>query len=224
MGSSAVEGLFGSFSHYLYKFQRPSYQGAIGKFRQKVHAFGVAHNHLFLVQIPHVKQQSGSAFTDMQYETISLFCHAASLPALNIMTSSYRENEAHYEVPYGISHEPVTLNFYGDSNMMIKSLFDQWYSSITNSRTMPDKIQGTNRLRFMDDYTADIDIIVLDKSTSAVYKMTLINAWPKSIGGIQLEASNTQIVSFPVQFSYERLEIMRIAEDNEMEGKQNNNG
>lgn len=218
MGSSAVEGLFGSFSHYLYKFDRPAYQGHIGKFRQKVHSYGVAHNHLFLVQIPYVNQTLGSGFTSIQHETLSFFCHAASIPALNVMTSSYRENEAHYEVPYGISYEPVTLNFYGDKNMVMKSLFDKWYTSITNSRAMQDFYVGHNRLSFMDDYTSDVQIIMLDKSTAEVYKATLKRAWPKSIGGVDLHAQNSEVVSFPVQFSYERLELERLGAPNELEG------
>lgn len=203
MGLNAVEGLFGSFSHYLYGITPEPNRGMVGKFINKINEAGVAHNHLFLATILYKGLQSE------EYDMLSLFCHSATLPSLNVMTGSYRENEAHYEVPYGISHEPVTLTFYGDANLKIKAVFDNWYNSITQSRAMNPN--GNNRLKFMDDFTCDIVLSVLDKSTQAVYSITLKGAWPKSVGGLDMSHQNTEVVSFPVQFVYERLEIITSA-------------
>lgn len=205
MASSAVEGLFGSFSHYIYAplFLPDKPQGGrLGEFVRTVHSRGVAHHHLFLVSIPYKE------FNSDIYNFISLFCHSASIPSLNVMTNHYRENEAHFEVPYGISYEPLTLTFYGDADMVIKALFDKWYHSITQSRTMPSSsTPGTNRMKFMDDFTCDVTVTILDKNEGKLYNVKLINAWPKSVGNIDLNSQNTDVVSFPVQFVYERLEI-----------------
>ena len=214
---SAVEGLFGSFSHYIYgaAFPDKPQGGRLGNFVRAVSAKGVAHHHLFLVSIPYKELDSE------QYEQISLFCHAASIPSLNVMTNHYRENEAHYEVPYGISYEPLTLNFYGDTKLVIKALFDKWYHTITQSRTMPESsVKRNNRLRFMDDFTCDITVTILNRNEGKMYNVKLINAWPKSIGNIDLNSQNTDVISFPVQFVYERLEIMPDAAQSELNLKQ----
>jgi len=148
---------------------------------------------------------------------MNLFCNATSIPALNIMTAHYRENEAHFEVPYGFSHEPVTFNFYMDANLEIKTYFDAWYAAIINSRSFPQSGgQMHNRITFMDEFRANIDINIISKSEDqgAVYTMTLINAWPKSIGDIQLSSQNTDIISVPIQFVYERIEFKPSATNN----------
>lgn len=207
---SAVEGLFGSFSHYLYKIPDHPQQGKIGNFTRKIYTDGTAFNHLFMVSIKYTK---GSWDSDSA-EHVALLCHAATVPALNVMTNHYRENEAHYEVPYGISYEPVTLHFYSDVKLRIKALFDAWYDNITSSRAFPtlrSKSDMTNRIKFLDDFVADVIITVLDRQTNSVYSVTLRRAWPKSIGNIDMNAQNTDVVSFPVQFVYERLEIVPFA-------------
>lgn len=210
MGLPALDGLFGSFSHYIYGSMMSDKQDGnswIGKFKNQVHNGGFAHNHLFLTQIPYTNKKVKSDFTSKQYEALTLLCQSATIPSLNIMTATYREGEAHYEVPYGISNEPVTMHFYCDAKLEMKALFDKWYASIVNTRSMENLYSGSNRLSFMDDYTSDVVILMIDKQHSTVYEITLRRAWPKSIGGFNLEQANTQVASFPVTFSYERLEI-----------------
>lgn len=206
----AADGLFGTVVQVLtggLTAGKDNSNSFIGRFTEQVNRAGMAYNHLFLVSF--TNNAIGDVTNDMS-QTMSLFCNSTSIPALNVMTSSYRENEAHFEVPYGISHEPVTMSFYADKGMMIKMLFDNWYHSITKTRTGSDTLGNTNRLAFMDDFTTDITITVLGKDLTPTYKIKLVRAWPKSVGNIDFNAANIDIVNFPVQFVYERLEFVEL--------------
>jgi hypothetical protein len=206
----ATDGLFGTVVTFLtggkIKKKSNDERGRIGMFTDLVVQGGLAHSHLFEVVIYYYHGQSTSI------RTFSLFCSSTSIPALNVMTNPYRENETHYEVPYGYSHEPVTMNFYVDREMLLKGFFDVWHESIINKRISPEsktiKSSGNNRIRYMDDFVADIRIRVFDKMLNTMYEATLHRAWPKSVGNIDLSHQNTDIVNMPVQFVYERMTVL----------------
>ena len=170
-------------------------------FISSVNSYGVAWNHLFMVQIKPIRAISGDG---PEYGLVNLFCAGTQVPALNIMSASYREYHAHFEIPYGVSYEPVTMNFYGDKNLVIKKFFDRWYDGVYN--------KTSHKLNFMDDYAQDIEIIVLSKAQAdgengVVYKVVLKSAYPKSVGGIDLNHQNPSVVTFPVQFVYKDLVV-----------------
>jgi len=206
--SSAADGLFGAITTFFNGGNEPTVaKGRIGDFINEMNSSGAAHHHLFYVSIGPSAISGGDGDLNRK---MNLFCNTTSIPALNVMTSAYRENEAHFEVPYGYSHEPVTFNFYMDANLEIKTYFDAWYGAIVNSRAFP--LSGgpmNNRIEFMDNFRANIDINIISKSEDqgAVYTMTLIGAWPKSIGDIQLNSQNTDVINLPIQFVYERIEF-----------------
>jgi len=207
MAEPASDGLFGAITNFFNGPPPPqkTNQGNLSKFVHHVNSGGVAFSHLFLVSLGPKKGSSANVGGLM--EKINLFCHATSIPALNIMTSPYRENAAHFEVPYGHSVEPITMNFYGERNLITKLYFDEWYYEIINPKIGPGSF-GHLRIGFMQDICADIDVHIIEKNQNRIYSMRLINAFPKSIGDIQLSNSNPDIVSFPVQFVYERVEYI----------------
>ena len=97
---------------------------------------------------------SFSSSTDLQ--SLLLYCHSAPLPGLNINTTpnlSYGDN---YEVPYEKMYGPAELSFYVDSDLQVKDYFDKWIQSISDP--------VTRNLRFYNDYTTDINIIVQNKN------------------------------------------------------------
>jgi hypothetical protein len=206
----ATDGLFGTVVTFLtggkIKKKSNDERGRIGMFTDLVVQGGLAHSHLFEVIMYYYQGQP------VNIRTFSLFCSSTSIPALNVMTNPYRENETHYEVPYGYSHEPVTMNFYVDREMLLKGFFDVWHASIINKRiSQASKTihsTGNNRIRYMDDFVADIRIKVFDKMLNVMYVATLHRAWPKSVGNIDFSHQNTDIVNMPVQFVYERMTVV----------------
>jgi hypothetical protein len=209
MAEPASDGLFGAITNFFNgpPAKQSTTQGNLSKFVHHVNSGGIAFNHLFLVSIGPKKGSTSTLAPDF-VEKINMFCHSTSVPALNIMTAPYRENAAHYEVPYGHSVEPLTMVFYGDRNMMIKDYFDEWYHDIVNPQVggYTQSSKGNLRLNFMHEICADIDIHIIEKSQNKSYSMRLINAYPKSIGDVQLSHNNPDVISFPIQFVYERIE------------------
>ena len=178
----------------------PSLNGRISSFVSTINNRGVAFNHLFYIQI-HPTLSNSQNFSAV----IPFFCAGTSLPSTNILSSGYREYGAQYEIPYGISNDPLTMTFYSDSGMNIKKFFDMWQSMIYD--------KNTNKLNFPDAYRWDIKVAVIDKTlkyNNDVYAVKFHKTFPKTISNIELDYSNVGIITFSVTFEYEKLEINSI--------------
>lgn len=139
-------------------------------------------------------------------EMVEYYCESTQIPSKNITTSSVRLEHAFFESPYGISYEPVTLTFYLDEDLKLRDAFVQWYKTIYDDTS--------NGLNFYSDYARTVTIRTVDKSSpdnknydiNGNYEVTLIHAYPKSIGDINFIASSDgQVATMQVQFVYERL-------------------
>ena len=129
---------------------------------------------------------------------IQLYCETMPVPVRNIETSPVRIEHAFYEMPYGISYEPITLNFYMDREYKVREFFIDWQKSIYDP--------SSNGIAFRDGVTASIDLIPMDKKETDRYMVSLENAYPKTVGDIQYTASNQgDAIIMPVTFVYEKL-------------------
>jgi hypothetical protein len=61
---------------------------------------------------------------------------------------------------------------------------------------------GTRNFNYYDDYTSDIIIEVQDLKNQSRYAVQLREAYPKSIGAVQLDHSNKDIMKISVNFAY----------------------
>lgn len=123
-----------------------------------------------------------------------LYCHSVNIPGLNINTTpnlSYGDN---YEVPYEKMYGAVEMSFYVDNDMQVKDYFDKWIQSIADP--------VTRNLRYYDDYTTDINIIVQNKNNKNVYLITLYQAYPKTLGDVQLDYALSEVMKQNVTFVY----------------------
>lgn len=129
----------------------------------------------------------------------SLLCCGAELPSINIMSAPQRIQGYSTEMPYGFDFPDVTMSFYVDSNMQVKSFFDKWARAPLLER------DETFEVNYYNDYVADIEIIQIDAETNDIYSVKLKNAWPKTVSGLQLagEAQN-QIHKLSVVFTYDK--------------------
>lgn len=124
--------------------------------------------------------------------SINVKCHTATLPQRALMTREHRQNSAPFRVPYSASYEPVTFSFYMDSNADSRDYFEVWQSAVVNL--------GTNTINFYDEYVSDIEMVMLDPYGEESYGVTLFDAYPTSIGMIdlsygQVNAYTTCVVS-----------------------------
>jgi hypothetical protein len=86
------------------------------------------------------------------------------------------------------------MSFYVDNSMTVKLLFDNWMTYIQDP--------GTRNFNYYDNYTADIVIEVQDLKNQSRYGVKLFEAFPKSIGAIQLDHANKDIMKLSVNFAY----------------------
>lgn len=143
-----------------------------------------------------------STQTDLQ--SLLLYCNASTLPGININTTpniSYGDN---YEVPYEKIYSPVTLEFYMDSDFVVKDYFDNWIQNVIDP--------VTRQVQYYEDYTTDINIIVHDKNNKNVYLCTLYDAYPKTMSDMQLSYENKDIARLQVLFAYRYYRTFRLSD------------
>jgi hypothetical protein len=130
---------------------------------------------------------------------VELYCASVSFPARNLLSSPIRLEEAPFEMPYGISYDPVTLTFYLDEKNLVRDYFTKWWKAIYST-------EG-HGISFFDDYVAPkITIYALNKMDQRKYDVTIVNAWPKMIGDVSFGASSGGNVStIPITFAYEKM-------------------
>lgn len=125
---------------------------------------------------------------------LMMLCDATSIPGMNLMTTETRIFGEITETPHSILYAPVTLSFYIDREMTAKKDLDRWMNSVFD--------RDTRTLGFYDNYTREVDIFLTDKTGETVYCHRLHEAYPKSIGDIQLSYSGDTVLKVDVVLSY----------------------
>ncbi len=125
---------------------------------------------------------------------VHLFCDAAVLPGLDIASSPLRIQGETREMPYERIFSPASMSFYVDAAMTVKNLFDRWMERIVHPIH--------RNMGYHKDYARDISIKVLGVDELVKYEVILYDAWPKSIGQVQLDAVDRGIMKLPVSFNY----------------------
>jgi hypothetical protein len=108
-----------------------------------------------------------------------MFCDAADIPGITLMTTEIRQFGELTTLPHAPMYQPVQLSFICDSTMDVKYALENWIDSVFN--------RNTRSFNFYDSYTKDIEIYIVDKQGNDVHKVTLYEAYPVSIGNIQLD-------------------------------------
>lgn len=169
-------------------------------FISKVKQDGLARNNRFVVGI----------FADPNSQIMNLgergwmrdallLCDQVQLPGTNYNTSDLRTFGESRKTPYERLYEDVNMSFYVDTAMTVKLLFDNWMTYIQDP--------GTRNFNYYDDYTADIVIEIQDVKNQSRYAVKLFEAYPKSIGAIQLDHANKDIMKLSVNFAYKYYHI-----------------
>ena len=127
-------------------------------------------------------------------QLLALLCEQVQLPGLSINTAPIRTFGEVRETPYEFNYEPITMSFYVDNKMGVKIFFDKWIQSIQ---------YGSERtFSYYNDYTTDIDILVQDTLDNNRYLVKLYEAYPKSVGQIQLDYASKDVMKLTVQMMF----------------------
>lgn len=126
--------------------------------------------------------------------TLCMLVDQCQLPGITIMTTEMRTFGESREAPYGVTYPPVQLSVILDNKAGATTYFD-WWSKLVFDRE-------TRTSGYYKDYAREVNIILTDKNDDPIRKVTLIEAYPKTIGDIQLDYSNKDIIRLPITLAY----------------------
>ena len=171
---------------------------SLQRFKEEVKGHGLARTNRFIVGfgVPPLVQKD-----KYNLEMVQLFCETASIPGINIATQPNRSFGEQREIPYDRNFEPVTLNFYVDQAMTVKSFFDTWLDTVIDPRS--------RTINYYDEYVTDISITVVGLNDENIYTINLYEAYPKNIQSINLDQNNKDIMKLGVVFNYKYSRVQR---------------
>lgn len=167
---------------------------------------GLARSNRYLVRFANFP---GSNLTSDSSNLIELFCETTQLPGISYGTAPSRTFGEERQFPYERIFENITMVFYVDSDMKIKTMFDNWFYAIANP--------VTRTFNYYNDYTTNVTISLVSlESKGSVdtgsgnsipideipYEITLHEIYPKTMSSINLEAGAKDIMRLPVTFQY----------------------
>lgn len=177
---------------------------SLNRFISEVKTRGIARTNRYLVEfyVPGGDQDSN--------RLAQLFCDAAQLPSVSIASQPSRTYGENREIPYGErNYETITLSFYVDSDLKVKTLFDEWQNAIINP--------VTRHVSYYNNFITEMKISVVDLQSASVtaesgrviaevdnvpYSVTLYECWPKTIGAVTLDASSKDVMKLSVTLQY----------------------
>jgi hypothetical protein len=128
---------------------------------------------------------------------VNLLCESVTLPGRNISTLDYQTNTVLKKMPYTFIDSEVSMTFILTNDYYARNMFEAWYESIFNVENY--------RVGYKNDYTTDVNIIQLNTKGLPAYGVTLIKAFPISIGNIELSnATENEYARLQVIFAYDR--------------------
>lgn len=127
-------------------------------------------------------------------QKVLLFCDQVQLPGVNYSTVQNRTFGEFRETPYEKLYDNLSMSFYVDNEMKVKSLFDDWIATIQNPT---ERTFG-----YYNDYISNMTIEIQDLQNKTRYEMTLWECYPKNIGSIQLDYSNKDLMKMQVTMQY----------------------
>ena len=134
---------------------------------------------------------------------VSLMCEISQLPGINITTKQFRIQGPAYQIPVGMEFngEGIPMTFYVDKNLEIKKYFETWMYSIVNPNSF--------NVKYQKEYVSTITIYQLDEKDVRKYAVSLIDAFPKAIGQMDLNAAAAnQMHRLTVMFAYRKWEVI----------------
>jgi len=127
-------------------------------------------------------------------QKILLFCDQIQLPGTNYSTTQNRMFGEFREVPYEKLYDNITMSFYVDVDMKVKSLFDDWSNIISNP--------VSKTYNYYNDYITDMTIEVQDINDKTRYEMTLFECYPKTISSIQMDYAAKDVMKISIGMQY----------------------
>jgi hypothetical protein len=125
----------------------------------------------------------------------NLFCEHVDLPGLSVASTPLRTFGETREVPYEKIYDNINLSFYVDADMNIKDAFEKWINIIFDPQS--------RTFGYYREYVRDIDVYVVSiQNNQPSYKVTLFEAYPKTLSPISLDTGNSDVMKMNVTIQY----------------------
>lgn len=165
---------------------------SLQNFKEQVKAKGLARNNRFSISIGVPELLQNSRYSNLRL--IQMYCETVNVPGLNIATQPNRSFGEQREIPYDRNFEPISMTFYVDTAMTVKTFFDAWMDCI---------IDPTSRtLNYYDLYIGNILVTIQDINDNKAYTLKLWEAYPKSVQAITLDNNGRDVIKLNVTFNY----------------------
>lgn len=162
----------------------------INEFIAQVRERGLARTNRYEVMIPFPSDVPGEVG-----RMINLFAESVSIPGMNISSQPHRTFGEAREMPYERTFEPIQMTFYVDAGMQVKTAFDKWLARIINPQT--------RTIGYYRDYIADkITLRILNVDDTNPLTINIYEAYPKTIGAIQMGHDSKDIMKLQVTWQY----------------------
>mgnify|MGYP003640085934 FL=1 len=128
---------------------------------------------------------------------VSLRCESVNLPGrnLNTLTDSNIYGPTR-EIVDGVTYaEDISMIFQASSGLNERVFFEEWQKQAFDENTW--------NVGYYNDYVSEVHIYLLDRKDQRRYGIKLMEAFPKTIEGTELnQASNNEIIKTSVSFSF----------------------
>ena len=128
---------------------------------------------------------------------VSLRCESIQLPGrnLNTLTDSNIYGPTR-EIVDGVTYaEEIAMTFQASSGLDERVFFEEWQKQAFDENTW--------NVGYYNDYVSEVHIYLLDRKDQRRYGIKLMEAFPKTIEGTELnQASNNEIIKTSVSFSF----------------------
>jgi hypothetical protein len=137
-----------------------------------------------LVLIPYV-----SSARSLNYR-----CESAQLPGRTMATTEQRTYGPIEKYPYLNTYTDIDLTFIVDDDMQQKILFDAWLNFINPLYS--------NNIRYKQEYATILTINQYDVTNNLTYSVNLYDAYPISVGQMDLNWAGDGLHKLTVTFAY----------------------
>ena len=175
------------------------------KFMSKVESFGgIARKNRFTILIT-PPTTLNSRVTGQQ---ISFLAKAVSFPDRSLGSTTYRSGGRHsLEVPYETAFSQIGVTMVNTNDHAPRKFWTAWFEHIQSAAAPANKnyymkyykdFVGSIKITNYADYVVD----AYESTGEGIYEVTLHNAWPKIMSGIDLGWENSELSDFTIDIVF----------------------
>lgn len=133
-------------------------------------------------------------FSNDTLQLISNNVSATTLPGTELLTGEWQNKGPTVKIPYKRNFNDVTMQIYNDIDGQARFFFEKWMESMYNL--------DSYNWEYRDECVSNIHIVSRDKYNNDKAAWTLYQAYPITIGDLNMEAEDGDIQSVEVTFAY----------------------